>query len=203
MPTSNQLSLEQEIKNHFTRRSIPFHDHSSDDRRFLWLDFGFGDPAQKRYFRFDAKEKRRRYNPKNWPDAGIPEEHLFIIDDLAARKILAIAPNSGMLVRVNAQRWYYLFTVVDLFLMPKMRVNRPIHQHQEGLKGKWLVDLRNGQRFDALPPVFDAIESYLDKRKTIFGKQLQCYGDYVGENIGQGGVLRQPQHWVEDVRETR
>ncbi len=197
------ISLEQEIKDYFVQRDILFHDHSFDDRRFLWLDFGFGDPEQKRYFRFDAKEKRRRYNTKNWPDVGIPEEHLFIMDDLAARKILAIAPNSGMVVRDNARQLYYLFTVVDLFLMPKVRVNRPIHNQQEVLKGKWLVDLRNGQCFDALPPIFDALEDYLDQRKTIFGKQLACYGDYVGENIGRGGITRRPEHWVTDVSETR
>lgn len=196
-------SLEQEIKDYFTERDIPFHDHSFDDQRFLWLDFGFGDLKKKRYFRFDAKEKRRRYNTKNWPDVGIPEQHLFIVDDLAARKILAIAPNSGMVVRDNTRQSYYLFTVVDLFLMPKVRVNRPIHNQKQGLKGKWLVDLRNGQRFNALPPVFDAIEVYLDERQAIFGKQLDCFGDYVGENIRRGGITRRPEHWVTDVNETR
>jgi len=197
------LSLEQEIKDYFNQRDIPFHDHSFDDQRFLWLDFGYGDAGKKRYFRFDAKEKRRRYNMKNWPDAGIPEQHLFIMDDLAARKILAIAPNSGMVVRDNTQLKYYLFTVVDLFLMPKMRVNRPIHNQREGLKGKWLVDLRNGQRFDELPSVFDAIEAYLDQRREIFGKQLACYGEYVGEHIGRGGIIRRPEHWTTDISATR
>lgn len=196
-------SLEQEIKTYFTANGIPFHDHSFDEQRFQRLDFGFGDRSEKRYFSFDAKEKRRRYNLSNWPDVGIPEQALFIIDDLAARKILMFAPNSGLIIRDNTTRRYYLFTVVDLYLMPKVRVNRPIQQRQQALKGKWLIDLRNGRRFSTLAEVFEAIDAYLDQREAIFGKELACFGEYVGEDIAQGGITRRPEHWQTDVKATR
>ncbi|MCO6449827.1 MAG: hypothetical protein J5I90_03460 [Caldilineales bacterium] len=194
-------SFEQEIKEFFARHNLPFHDHSTDAERFQRLDFGFGPPG--RYFSFDAKEKRQPYNLKNWPDSGIAEERLFIVDDLAARKILGFAPNSGLLVRDNVRPAYYLFTVLDLYLMPKLRVNRPIRNKQTEMKGKWLVDLRNGWRYATLAEAFAGIEKYLDEREQIFSRELACYGDYVGEEIGEGGIVRQPGHWREDIGATR
>lgn len=196
-------SLEQEILNHFQQHGIPFHQHVGDETRFERLDFGFGDSGRKRYFSFDAKEKRQHYNLKNWPDAGIGEEHLFIIDDLAARRVLVFAPNAGLVIRDNLRRLYFLFTVVDLFLMPKVRVNRQLGVNPPLLKGKWLIDLRNGQHYPDLAAVFAGIAAYLDQRELIFSKELACFGAYVGETITAGGVTRQPQHWERDIRETR
>lgn len=197
------LSLEQEILDHFRRHSISFHQHVNDETRFVRLDFGFGDIGQKRYFSFDAKEKRQRYNLNNWRGAGIGEEHLFIIDDLAARRVLAFAPNAGLVIRDNLRQLYFLFTVVDLFLMPKVRVNRRLDLNPPLLKGKWLIDLRNGQPCPDLAAVFARIGAYLDQRETIFSKELACFGAYVGETISAGGVARQPRHWERDIRETR
>ena len=193
-------SLEKEIKDYFKGQGIPLADNSNS---FEKLDFGFGDRDAKRYFSFDVKEKRQRYNMNNWQVANIPEEYLFILDDLAARKILAYAPNSGIIVRDNMHHRYFLFTVVDLYLMPKQRVNRTIKKQVEAYKGKWLIDLRNGQMFDRLADVFKGIEAYLDDRENIFLKILECYGDYMGEEIGKGGIVRVPEHWQTDVDETR
>lgn len=197
------LSLEQELLAHFRQHGIPFHQHVEGATRFMRLDFGFGDIGQKRYFSFDAKEKRQRYNLNNWPGAGIAEEHLFIIDDLAARRVLAFAPNAGLVIRDNLRRLYFLFTVVDLFLMPKLRVNRRLDLNPPLLKGKWLIDLRNGQSCPDLATVFTRIGAYLDQRETIFSQELACFGAYVGETIASGGVARQPQHWQRDISETR
>lgn len=190
-------SLEQEIRRYFQKRQIDYDDHS---RSFSQLDFGFGSFFDNRYFSFDAKEKRRRYNTQNWP-TSIPEPHFFILDDLACRKILIHAPNAGLIVRDITQRQYVFFTVVDLFLMPKTRVNRRIGPQQQ--KGKWLIDLRNGQHFADLADVFVAIERYLDDRERIFHQVLACYGEYVDEEIGRGGIQRRPEHWSTDVNETR
>lgn len=192
-------SLEQEIRTYFEERGLPYQDHS---RSFTHLDFGFGDRQAKRYFAFDAKEKQRPYNPHNWP-TDIPEPHLFILDDLAARKVLLYAPNAGILVRDAPQERYVFFTVVDLFLMPKQRVDRPIRRNRPEHKGKWLVDLRSGQTFAHLPEVFGAIETYLDARKAIFHEIKACYGAYAGETISPGGIERRPGHWQHDVESTR
>lgn len=194
------LPFEQEIKAYFRQHQIAFSDHSES---FARLDFCFGDSESKRQFHFDAKEKRQHYNLRNWPALNIPEEHLFILDDLAARKILAYAPNSGLVVRDNMHGRYFFFAVVDLYLMPKQRVNRTLKKKVETSKGKWLIDLRNGQQFDTLPDLFAGIDQYLDQREAIFLHTLACYGNYIGEEISRGGIDRVPHHWQIDVEETR
>ena len=197
------ISLEQEILDFFRQQGIAFHQHVQGDQRFVRLDFGFGDLAAHRYFSFDAKEKRQRYALSNWPKTDIPEEHLFILDDLAARKVLAFAPNSGLVVRDNGRGHYFLFTVVDLYLMPKQRLNRTIEKDVRSLKGKWLVDLRNGQVGASMADIFASINTYLDTRPAIFQDNHACYGSYVGETVGTGGITRRPEHWDKDVSETR
>ncbi len=193
-------SFEQEIKAFLKAQQLTYRDNSSSFKR---LDFSV--PINdKLIFYFDAKEKRQHYNLKNWEiPSKEAEAHTFIIDDLAARKILAYAPYSGMLVRDNLQDAYYFFSVLDLFLMPKKRVNRPIQKEKQALKGKWLIDLRNGTRCESLQESWHCILQYLDKREDLFLNILECYGNYTGEHIGQSGQVRRPHHWDTDVKETR
>jgi hypothetical protein len=193
-------SLESEFKNYFTQHQIPYEDHITSLKK---LDFSFGDPKAKTYFCFDVKEKRQHYTTRNWQQITIPEEHLFILDDLAARKILVFAPNSGLVIRDNIHQKYYFFSVVDLYLMPKKRVNRAIKKQVETKKGKWLIDLRNGRSCSNLTEIFESIESYLKDRENIFLQTLECYGNYYEEEIGQGGITRKPGHWEIDVKGTR
>ena len=193
-------SLESEFKTYFAQHQIPYEDHTTSLKK---LDFSFGDPKAKTHFCFDVKEKRQHYTRQNWQQLDIPEAYLFILDDLAARKILAFAPNSGLVLRDNLNQKYYFFSIVDLFLMPKKRVNRTIKKQVETNKGKWLIDLRNGKVCDNLHGIFVAIDSYLKDREDIFLNTLACYGNYYGEKIGQGGVTRQPGHWKIDVTGTR
>jgi hypothetical protein len=98
---------------------------------------------------------------------------------------------------------YFFFSVVNLFLMPRLRVNRRIGRGESALKGKWLVDLRNGVRCNSLLEVFGEIAAYHDSQEEIFENVLACYGEYVGEQIGEGGVTRKPEHWVRDRDATR
>jgi len=197
----NIPSFEQELKQYFREHRIAFDDNSAS---FKKLDFAFGDREAKRRFYFDAKEKRQRYARQNWSAADhIPGDHLFIMDDLAARKILAYAPNSGLVIRDNICRKYFFFSVVDLYLMPRKRVNREIRKNVNGFKGKWLIDLRNGQCCDTVAEIFAAIETYLNRREDIFLNILECYGKYSGEEIPAAGITRRPEHWSVDVRETR
>jgi hypothetical protein len=194
------ISFEQEIKTYFLKNKITFDEYCDSYNR---LDFGFGNKEEKRYFYFDVKEKRQKYSVKNWPTSDIPEEYLFIIDDLAARKILAYAPDSGMIIRDNMNKRYFLFTVLDMYLMPKKRVNRKIRKSITTHKGKWLFDLRNGVHENNMSDIFKAINTYLNKKKEFYLDNLPCHGDYINENIGEGGITRQQKHWDIDVSETR
>lgn len=193
------LSLEQEIKAYLNKHSIRF-DEGCDE--FDRLDFTIYS-EQRGNFHFDAKEKRQPMQMANWPDVGIPEEFLFILDDLAARKTLMKAPRSGIVIRDNMQEKYFFLSVVDLTLMPRVRVNRPIERNLPALKGKWLIDLRNCQSCAGLLEVFKKIADYVDAFPDIFQNTLECYGSYIGEKIGSGGIIRRPEHWKQDVSSTR
>ena len=193
------LSLEQEIKEYLKKHSMLF-DEGCDE--FDKLDFCVHSD-QRGAFHFDAKEKRQKVQMANWPDIGVPEETLFILDDLAARKTLMKAPRSGIVIRDNVHTRYYFIPVADLVLMPKVRVNRKIDKNEPTLKGKWLIDLRNGQECPGLLEVFINIAHYVDAFPDIYQNTLECYGNFIGETIGSGGITRRPEHWDKDVSSTR
>ncbi len=106
-------------------------------------------------------------------------------------------------IRDNYRQRYCFFSIVDLYLIPKKRVNRVIKKQVEALKGKWLIDLRNDKSCHKLSEIFAAIESYLTNRKNIFLGKLECYDSYYAEKIGQGGITRKPEYWKIDVNRTR
>jgi hypothetical protein len=193
------LSFEQEIKAYLKAQHLEYKDNSSSFKR---LDFSVVLDANWTFY-FDAKEKRQQYNLQNWNLAAEQEEHTFILDDLAARKILAYAPWSGMVVRDNLRGGYFFYSVLDLFLMPKTRTNRPIHKEVKAFKGKWVIDLRNGVRCASMTEVFAVIRKYIAHREEFFLTQPDCFGDYMGEGIGLSGEVRKPAYWEIDVKETR
>ena len=194
------ISLEQEVKAYFRSQNMAFEDNC---RSFSRLDFAFGNRQQGRRFFFDAKEKRQPLNMQNWPISTVPQEHLFVLDDLAARKVLAYAPQSGLVIRDNLRQSYHLLTVVDLFLMPKQRVNRPIENEVQVMKGKWLLDLRSSFTSAGLDGIVARVNTYLDQHDAIFFKQLACYGHYAGEEVHDQGTILRPGHWEIDISATR
>ena len=51
--------------------------------------------------------------------------------------------------------------------------------------------------------VLQLFRQYIAKREDLFLNILECYGNYPGEDIGERGELRRPEHWDTDVTETR
>lgn len=193
-----QISLEQEVKHFLTTKEVDFQDNSSSYRQLDFVILSKDEP----FFYLEVKEKQRRYNMKNWPPFA-READLFILDDLTVRKCLAHAPRSGILVRDSVTRLYIFFSVMDLALMPKMRVNRDIHRTRADVKGKWLVNLQNGVRAGNIEEAFTTIRAYLEQIDTTLFTARECYGDYVDEKIVGGGITRKPAYWERDVRSTR
>jgi len=198
----NSTSLEQEVKRFLNEKKVSFEDNSAS---YTHLDFVIlfkGEP----YFYLEVKEKRRRYNAKNWPPFA-EEVDLFIIDDLTVRKCLAHAPRSGVLVRDsgrdNGQDAYFFFSVIDLALMPRLRVNREIRRKASGVKGKWLINLRNGVRAGNIEGAFAALRAYVEKLDDDLFTATECHGDYVGEEVAVGGTVRKSFYWNRDVQSTR
>ncbi len=192
------LSIEREVKRHCELAGWAFEDQTTSYKK---PDFAITFAAQSTFF-LEVKEKRQAYNPANWPTVT-PEAELFILDDLTVRKCLGHAPHSGVLVRDNRHERYLFFSIVDLALMPKIRVNRPIRRNSPDLKGKWLINLQNGQVAVTLDLAFAHIQRYLQELPTILVDYPACYGHYVDETVGSGGIERQPKHWDADIDATR
>lgn len=92
----------------------------------------------------ELKAKWQRY--KGWqkyrPD--VQETDLFILDELALRRIVSASPDGHLLIYDHPQGRWVIFSVVDLMLAPKSRVSRQIGRSRSTLKGKLLIDLNDG-----------------------------------------------------------
>jgi hypothetical protein len=192
------LSFEQEVKRYLQRARIRFTDNTTSYKK---PDFTLHLAAEQRFF-LEVKEKQKPYDPRNWPPFA-PERDLLILDDLTVRKCLGYAPRAGVMVRDSVQQIYVFFSVVDLALMPKLRVNRTIARQVQDLKGKWLINLRNGERAPSVEQCFTHLQRYLQELPVILFEHHPCYGRYAGEELGSGGITRRPGHWDTDVRSTR
>ena len=194
----HEPSAEAEVRAFLTGQKIPFTDNTDS---FTELDFTLL-KEDVPVFQLEIKEKRQVYRTDRWPDFA-PEPDLCILDDLTVRKCLGFAPASGILVRDNVRGLWAFFSVVDLALMPKLRVNRTIHNRTADVKGKWLINFSNASLAGTLAIAFDGIRGYHANLPTILHDIHSCYGDYAGEEIGHGGTRRRPEHWTRDVRDTR
>ena len=192
------VAFEQELRTYLQQAGRPFTDET---RAFYELDFTLLLSTGAR-FHLEAKEKRQPYNMAAWPTFA-PERELFILDDLTVRKCLAFAPRAGVVVKDGVARRYLFFSVLDLALMPRQRVNRRIERNAPDLKGKWLIDLRNGQVARDVAGLLALVDNYLAGLHAALYLEHACYGRYVGENVGEGGTTRRPGHWEKDVRNAR
>jgi hypothetical protein len=191
-------SLQQEIRDYLKKQQADFSDNTESFKDLDFTIFSHGESI----FQLEVKEKRKPYNASHWP-TEISETDLFILDDLTVRKCINHAPRCGVLVRDSARARYCFFSVVDLAMMPRERVNRSIDNRKKALKGKWLINLNDGLLAGNLEDAFDHIRTYLRNLDEILFERLECYGQYDGETIALAGVTRQPRHWTSDVRDTR
>ena len=187
--------LEQDVKSYLVRRKEPFVDATSS---LSALDFHL----TRHDIHIDVKEKLQRFSMKNWRESSIPQEHFFIIDDLAVRKLLFRAPNSFSLIRDSSvsPAMHYVYSIVDFLCIPKKRCRRTISRTSSTAKGKWLVDFRDAAGFVTLDDAMEYVLQYPSKFKSIFETHIDCWGNYKSERIRRSGTTRMPRHWKEDSR---
>ena len=178
-----------------TYNQIPFDDNSGSPRL---LDFTlyYGDVAVY----VEVKEKRQPTKMGNWPSVSIPKQHVFILDELTARKMLLDAQHSCLILRDNTTGRYVFFSALELWTMPKLRVNRRVSDST--LKGKWMLDMRNGAVSDSLVGAYTAMIRYLKRRDRLFFA-AQCVRQFVGEVIEEGGEYRSDALHAYDYSVTR
>jgi hypothetical protein len=149
---------------------------------FVWLIV----EGQERRIALEAKEKKQRYRPR-WVElaGGIPEPDLLVLDELSARKMLAYSPLAFLLFkdRLCQETPYIVYSMLDLFCLPKRRVNRAIAKTITRFKGKWLLSRRDGRCFASLAEALRFIAEYSAHGYLDDLRRLECYGNFVGENI--------------------
>ena len=194
----NDLPFETELRDFLLQKNARFIDQT---KGFYDADFALmlSDGAR---FALEVKEKRQSYTVAAWPQAT-PEAHMFILDDLTVRKCLGFAPRAGIAVKDVVGKRFSFFSVIDLALMPRVRVNRRIERNRPELKGKWVIDLRNGRQATTLDDLLAHLQSYLGNLHSILYDLHPCYGSYIGESVGEGGITRRPDHWTQDVQNSR
>lgn len=133
----------------------------------------------------ELKEKRQPYRSRWFELAGIPEQELLVLDEVSARKLLARAPRAFLLFRDATQpaQPLVLYTIIDLFCMPKVRVRRQIARHEPRGKAKWLLDRRHGHACPDLNAAFAAMATYLDREMWVQLRALEAHGEFIGEKV--------------------
>ena len=187
--------FEHHVKAYLSASGEPFIDCTASH---TMLDFHL----TRMNIHIDVKEKCQKFSMNNWREATTRQEYLFIIDDLAVRKLLLHAPNSFSIIRDSSisPAVYHVFSIVDFLCIPKKRCRRTISRSVTTLKGKWLVDLRDAAIFHTLDDAMTYILRYSSKHKSIFQTHLDCWGNYGSERIGKGGITRTERYWHRDAK---
>ncbi|HEV2368757.1 MAG TPA: hypothetical protein VGR90_02715 [Acidimicrobiales bacterium] len=89
----------------------------------------------------ELKAKRQTY--RNWPGLGpgVLDRDVFILDELALRRIVDAGRYAFLLVRdIPSDRWC-LWGTAELVLTTKIRVSRGLTRVAPTVKGKLLIDL--------------------------------------------------------------
>lgn len=148
-------------------------------------------------FALEVKSKLQPVATRNWP-VDIPEQDLFILDELTVRKMMRSYGLDGA-VAVWAGSTYHLYTLLDLLIIPRTRVNRDMGDGY--LKGKWLIRLSHAAISGlSAEGVIEAIERYAAKQEEL-ATASPCYrGDL---SVGRGGIKRTRAWRKHDYETTR
>lgn len=190
------MSLESSVRSFFDAKHIRYTDYSDSATMpdFLITINGVD-------FYLEVKEKRQHTKMSNWPDIGVNESDVFILDELTARRLMTYSPNAGVLVYSHPAKSLTFFDVLTLWLSPRRRVNRVINQYGT-MKGKWMLNLQNGQPCASLSEALKHIQTFV-KHQNNWLSETACIGEYVGEVIPTGGELRTRQQRSYDYSVTR
>jgi hypothetical protein len=177
-------AFEEEVKTGLLALGWELQDHTSDHDH---PDLGFLRTVRGKsvHAALELKEKRQPLRDR-WAElAGVPEHELLVLDEVSARKLLARAPRAFLLYHdlTRPDAPYVLYTIIDLFCMPKVRVQRSINLAQRRMKGKWLLDRRHGQVFVSLNSMFAVLATYLDRSMMDDLRRLELHGPFIGETV--------------------
>ena len=125
------------------------------------LDFQILGPGE-RLCELELKAKHQTY--RGWTDLrpDVDEADLFILDELALRKIIGAGPYAILLINDQPSDRWVVFTTMDLVLAPKVRVDRRLATGVDRIKAKILLDLNDShQHHPTATTALSAVASYM------------------------------------------
>ncbi len=151
---------------------------------FEWKLYGGG---RQLWIAVEAKEKRQHLRPA-WVQraGGIPEAELLVVDEVACRKLLFQAPAAFLVFCDQAgdpASRYVVYTMVDLFCLPRRRLHRPIEKQVRQVKGKWLLSKQDGACFPDFASAFQYIRGHALGRLKDEVFANECHREFFGEEI--------------------
>lgn len=169
-------------------------------------DFNIATPKYKVWF--ECKEKNKPYKMSNWTDfqkLSIPECNAFIIDEYSVLHLCYYSP--FIFVIVKNKSYFYVYDILDLMCMPKIRNNRKVGN---SLKGKWLLDLRWAVKTPSINESLGVVAKKCVTLETVYGQPhnrhnsvMACHGHYLGEDLMFGGIERTNKHRQADLLENQ
>lgn len=104
------------------------------------LDYQLLGPGE-RLCELELKAKRQPYKGwgRYWP--AVADEDIFILDELALRRVLDAGRHAFLLVRDMPMDRWCLWSTMELVLTSKIRVGRQLAGGRRVVKGKILLDL--------------------------------------------------------------
>ena len=117
----------------------------------------------------EAKEKKQVYTKRWHLLPGVPEENLFIIDELTIRRSAEKYPAAFFVLRDRPQFRLFLAPIWELIAVERARVDRV-------KKGKWIIDVTNFRQIAAereIPDIATALLAEVGWRKSHSLTQLE------------------------------
>jgi hypothetical protein len=105
------------------------------------LDYAIAGPGD-RLGHVELKAKHQPYRGWGHLRPDLPEAHLFILDELALRKIVDAGRYAYLVVADVPQARWCVWSTLDLVLATKTRTTRTLATGSRQRKGKLLLDLR-------------------------------------------------------------
>lgn len=139
---------------------------------------------------------KNKYNIDNWVGFFTKEQEpfKFILDDTAYRRCMVSGGNEMLLIQ-NVNYDFVVFSIFDLAYSIKKRGNRELENKDKEkpawLKGKCIIDMRNGRHFKTLSGAIDYTCKFVQPSNIARILNINsCYERYNGESINLCGILR-------------
>ncbi len=154
-------------------------------------------------FAIEAKEKKGHYRHRWSEISGIPEAHLFAIDETSIKRLFLHFPYFFVIIKDIVTSKIYVLDAFTALCMPRKRLNREIRKTEPLLKGKWIISLSWCEGFSSLSGAFGYIKDMARQGIRDRMGRIDCIraGSMDDIHLLSGEYGREPGYWEKDVHE--